>query len=1187
MGQQASHTLVAAVEDIDTLVSTPESLNSLFGSVLEFEKSLGSSRFMKSACYKYKSSEYIVLKMFQIPAGININFNPMLETAQSNHQLLKKIDSVFSYSKVIINENYVFLARQYLKFNLYDRLSTRPFLTVHDKIWIIVHGDLKLENVLLTSWNWIFLSDFAFFKPVFIPSYDPTEFAFFFDLSSRRACYNGGLFSSNTNTLQPSMDIFSMGCIIAELFLEDSPLFNFSQILLYKSGSYDVSQRLDSIPVPQVKELILHMIQLNPESRLSASERGSLFLESFYDTLYLSLSRVSSITPNNSHDLFDLDDHYVNIPKLSESIVNINESLWIDQIQGEFNCNICDNRINQIFHDWDYLSEKLEWGKFGRKSLNNQLPSSSCLISAKAYLWFIVSHYKHSRFSTSCRKGILLIKHLSILVDSETVMEYILPNLVEMFHHYSATVRATAISCVAQMLSEIPYVDIVDMNIFCDYLMPYLLTLSTDKEEIVLVALARYLIDFAEASERFIGASSDRNDISGLGSSKIKKILYTNNEVFLEITTSLLTGSQSDSALNSEDIKNKLEYLQPFIRSCLRNLQDLSKRWDLYNHGFKNLIEYGITLHTVFLSPSKNKFGDISDLKSDINRYFIDEPALINSGKKKMDFQERRASYRSLGEKSFLSISHPFVPEIHSSSKNNSPIHAVNPKSFFNGSAGKSETSSKTGEKVSPIVGVSSYYSDPVYFLSKAVANSDSHLSPLDNETTSDASDSVLLDSFKNKMPSSEKSYSSKPETGSFFDQKLSNSHISKTKSFVVNDWIISGKFDHKNTVFNLLSKKSTELPKTVPFAPKEILNVDLGDKEKLSLQINGVLGALLYEHSMPINVIESNLVFRSLNPYDSFNELFLTGGDDGIVRVWSGKSILENVLHKSIATFRQGGKITAALFLSDSKIVSCSDNGSIRIFEIPKHSKVDPLYSNLSRTGISNWNTLIDLQEEFAVKAKAIIKGNDSSGLLIATSSSKLMFLSHETLQAIWSIEIPLEFGQISDLRVFESYFAVVSNFESHVYLIDLRFQIIVKEYTIPRKALITCSHLLQDNQSILFGTTGGDVLKIDLKTGNCTDVFSIKSWANQSFNSDHDPLKPVASHDSIVSIELLSYESFEKTHFITLSQNGIFRVWGLSSYSCLELSLDSPNQYHSPHLVRQPRSFFGLQYESIDAKG
>ena len=80
-------------------------------------------------------------------------------------------------------------------------MSTRPFLKSIEKTWIafqlllaiqqahkhgICHGDIKLENVLVTSWNWVFLTDFASFKPTFLPEDNPAAYSFFFDSSRRR-----------------------------------------------------------------------------------------------------------------------------------------------------------------------------------------------------------------------------------------------------------------------------------------------------------------------------------------------------------------------------------------------------------------------------------------------------------------------------------------------------------------------------------------------------------------------------------------------------------------------------------------------------------------------------------------------------------------------------------------------------------------------------------------------------------------------------------------------------------------------------------------------------------------------------------------------------------------------------------------------------------------------------------------
>lgn len=37
----------------------------------------------------------------------------------------------------------------------------------------VCHGDIKLENITVTSWNWVMLVDFASFKPTFLPIDNP------------------------------------------------------------------------------------------------------------------------------------------------------------------------------------------------------------------------------------------------------------------------------------------------------------------------------------------------------------------------------------------------------------------------------------------------------------------------------------------------------------------------------------------------------------------------------------------------------------------------------------------------------------------------------------------------------------------------------------------------------------------------------------------------------------------------------------------------------------------------------------------------------------------------------------------------------------------------------------------------------------------------------------------------------
>jgi phosphoinositide-3-kinase regulatory subunit 4 len=179
-----------------------------------------------------------------------------------------------SYKIPKSNLSPTYLIRQYLLANLYDRLSTRPFLHNIEKRFLvyqlmrcleicheqnIYHGDIKPENVMVTSWNWVVLTDFSPYKPTNIPVDDPADFQYFFDSMGRRRCYiaperfysksNVGKvddsssgadgsayieeleklgnsrpigasssFDDGATELTAAMDVFSLGCTIAEVY---------------------------------------------------------------------------------------------------------------------------------------------------------------------------------------------------------------------------------------------------------------------------------------------------------------------------------------------------------------------------------------------------------------------------------------------------------------------------------------------------------------------------------------------------------------------------------------------------------------------------------------------------------------------------------------------------------------------------------------------------------------------------------------------------------------------------------------------------------------------------------------------------------------------------------------------------------------------------------------------------------
>ena len=200
--------------------------------------------------------------------------------------------NVCAVQKVIESDKACFMVRQYFSCNLEERLSILPFLSALDKRWItyqmlsglaqlnsvgLCHGDIKPENVLLTTTNWAILTDIACCKPVMIPTASSVDFSFFFDSAGKRTCciaperfYDPG--QQGVRDLTHKMDIFSLGCTIASFYLEGAPLFNLSQLLEYRRGAYDKPPQLQRIQDDGIRELVTHMTQRDPEKRFTAEE---------------------------------------------------------------------------------------------------------------------------------------------------------------------------------------------------------------------------------------------------------------------------------------------------------------------------------------------------------------------------------------------------------------------------------------------------------------------------------------------------------------------------------------------------------------------------------------------------------------------------------------------------------------------------------------------------------------------------------------------------------------------------------------------------------------------------------------------------------------------------------------------------------------------------------------------------
>ncbi|KAF3767769.1 hypothetical protein M406DRAFT_61566 [Cryphonectria parasitica EP155] len=466
---------------------------------LAYEKAIGSARFMKSIRARHHDG-VVLVKVFVKPYAPM----PLDEYRQKiiyERKALAEIPNALGYQRIVETETNGYLVRQYLYNSLYDRLSTRPFLEDIERKWLsfqllcalrdchakdIYHGDIKAENTLVTSWNWLYLSDFSSsFKPVTLPDDNPTDFSYFFDTSSRRTCYIAperfvapGEDADRNTQLTWAMDIFSAGCVIAELFLE-APIFSLSQLYKYRKGEYDPEiAQLSRIPDRDIRELVSSMIQLDPQKRYSAEQylefwRGKAFPDYFYTFLHQYMGVIT--------------DPYSGQYSVSGATSNLGEA---------------DERIDRIFYDFDKISYFLGYENHQNESRDPEtarlaprlglghfpvwlnIPNNEHAVSCEAqqaaddgtliFLTLVVSSLRNTaRASSKVRACDILLAFAERLTD-EAKLDRVLPYLMTLLSDKADIVVITAIRTLTQLLALVNSVNPVNAHVFLEYVLPRL-----------------------------------------------------------------------------------------------------------------------------------------------------------------------------------------------------------------------------------------------------------------------------------------------------------------------------------------------------------------------------------------------------------------------------------------------------------------------------------------------------------------------------------------------------------------------------------------------------------------------------------------------------------------------------------------------------------------------------------------
>ena len=353
-----------------------------------------------------------------------------------------------------------------------DLHSTRPFLEDIEKKWIafqllcairdchaknVYHGDIKTENILVTSWNWLYLTDFSSsFKRTYLPEDNPADFSYFFDTSGRRTCYIaperflGAGEQEDTRGVTWAMDVFSVGCVIAELFLE-APIFSLSQLFKYRKGEYDPELgHLSKIEDKDIRELVTHMIQIEPESRYSAEEylnfwRRKAFPEYFYSFLHQYMGLItdpgrSSMVPETTFGEADdrIDRVYFDFDKISYFLgyENDKSSPTAPNLSDGLSGNILPVQI-------DIPNNRHAATSAGRRPVDD---------GTLIFLTLIVSSLRNTARSTARLHACDLMLEFGERLTDEAKLDRVLPYVVVLLNDRADIVKIAALRTMTQLV---------------------------------------------------------------------------------------------------------------------------------------------------------------------------------------------------------------------------------------------------------------------------------------------------------------------------------------------------------------------------------------------------------------------------------------------------------------------------------------------------------------------------------------------------------------------------------------------------------------------------------------------------------------------------------------------------------------------------------------------------------------
>ncbi|KAI0317986.1 ARM repeat-containing protein [Amylostereum chailletii] len=538
------------------------------GSEIVYEKSLGTSRFLKTVRCRHKNG-YLIAKIY-IKPDLGMSLRKYQRRLKVEREALLDIPNVYSFQTFIETDKAVYLIRQWVASNLYDRISTRPFLSSIEKKWIAFQLLTALRDARARKVAHVYLSDFASHKPTFLPLHDPTDFSFYFDTSGQRTCYvaperfyesapgraTGSEEAEDDDKREAkvteAMDVFSAGCVVAELFREGTPLFTLSQLFKYREGDLAVDGLLSSIDDGGVRDLIKEMIALSPHTRptfeaLLHKARGTVFPEVFYSFLH---GYVASINELPVHSPFSPALPSAITPSVStastSTVTAKGGSTTPVPAVPDTNSNTAlpsdaDHRMERIWADHESVESYLVEAAGEETVMDIRVEYTPSEIPSKPYqdifpvelhipnrdskllrpvssrrraatedgpaliiLALVCSNVRNCAQPSSKLRALDTFLALAVHLTDEAKLDRMVPYIVDLLHDEAAAVRGAALRTLMQVLMLVTAITPSNASIFPEYIIPNIQSLVLDPEVSVRCIYAQCIVPLADTAVRYL-----------------------------------------------------------------------------------------------------------------------------------------------------------------------------------------------------------------------------------------------------------------------------------------------------------------------------------------------------------------------------------------------------------------------------------------------------------------------------------------------------------------------------------------------------------------------------------------------------------------------------------------------------------------------------------------------------------